>query len=107
MPFCAGVGIVYGLMTYLTNSILPALVLHAIGDVFGGLGLLTNGQSEWQSPVKPEPLIWDSDTDYSFWISCFIFVIIFSAAVWAFKSLAAVARESVSNKVMNVFRLRK
>jgi membrane protease YdiL (CAAX protease family) len=96
MPFYLGVAAVYGMMTYLTNSILPSMVLHAVGDVFVGLALLTGGQSEWQTSANPEPLIWEGGTDYSFWLFCVFFVITFIAAVWAYKSLASVVRKSVS-----------
>jgi len=97
MPFYIGVAAVYGMMTYLTNSILPAVVLHAAGDVFGGLALVTSGQSEWQASPKPEPLIWESGTDYSFWLSCILFFISFIGTVWAFKSLAAVVQQTASD----------
>jgi hypothetical protein len=82
------------MMAYLANSILPGMVLHAVGDVFGGLDLLTRGQSEWQASSKPEPLIWETGADTSFWISCVIFVIAGAAAVWAYSALAAVVRKS-------------
>jgi hypothetical protein len=93
MPFYIGVAIVYGMMASITNSILPGIVLHAAGDVLGGLDLLTTGQSEWQTPPKPQPLIWEAGADRSFWVSCVIFLIAFFIAIWAFRSLAATVRK--------------
>jgi membrane protease YdiL (CAAX protease family) len=94
MPFYIGVAIIYGMMAYLTNSILPGMVLHAVGDVFGGFDLLTRGQSEWQTSAKPEPLIWQTGTDTSFWMSCVFFIIAGAAAVWAYYSLASAVRKT-------------
>ena len=94
MPFYMGVAVIYGMMAYLTNSILPGMVLHAAGDVFGGLDLLARGQSEWQTSAKPEPLVWETGADYSFWLTFIIFIVSFSGAIWAYKSLASVARDT-------------
>jgi len=93
MPFYVGVAAVYGMMAYFTNSILPGMVLHAIGDVFGGLDLITRGQSEWQTSSKSVPLIWEGGADTSFWISCILFIISLAAAIWTFSSLAATVRK--------------
>jgi len=93
MPFYTGVAVIYGMMAYLTNSILPGMLLHAVGDVFGGLDLVTRGQSEWQTAAKPETLIWETGADESFWISCAIFILAFGAAFWAYDSLASLTRK--------------
>ena len=94
MPFYFGVAVIYGMMAYLTNSILPGMVLHAVGDVLGGLDLLTRGQSEWQTSPRPEPLVWQAGADTSFWVSCIIFIIVFGAAIWAYSSLASLVRKT-------------
>jgi uncharacterized protein len=96
MPFYFGVAVIYGMMAYLTNSILPGIVLHGVGDVFGGLDLITRGQSEWQTSTKPEPLIWETGADTSFWISCIIFIIVSAAAVWAYYALAGTVKKTVA-----------
>lgn len=94
MPFYVGVAAIYGMMAYLTNSIFPGMVLHAVGNVFGGLDLITRGQSEWQTSPKPEQLIWQTGSDTSFWISCIIFIIAGAATIWAYYSLAATVRKT-------------
>ncbi|MDP4261829.1 MAG: type II CAAX endopeptidase family protein [Bacteroidota bacterium] len=93
MPFYLGVAAVYGMLAYITNSILPGMILHAVGNVFGGIDLLTSGQSEWQASTKPMPLIWEKGTDSSFRVSCIIFIVFGIAAIWAYKALAAVVRK--------------
>jgi len=94
MPFYTGVAAVYGMIAYLTNSILPGMLLHAVGDVFGGLDLVIRGQSEWQTSVTPVPLIWETGADNSFWISCVIFILALVAATWAYHSLASLTRRT-------------
>jgi membrane protease YdiL (CAAX protease family) len=88
MPFYFFVAVIYGMLTYLTNSILPAMLLHVIGDVFAGLQLFTTGQSEWQRSSVPKPLIWEIGPDNSFWLLLAGFIIISAITVWAYNNLA-------------------
>ena len=84
------VAAVYGMLAYLTNSILPSLILHAGGNMFSYLNLLTRGRSEWQASATPAPLIWETGTDAPFWLSCAAFLTVGSAAIWAYRALADV-----------------
>src|SRR5258708_6208524 len=43
MPYYLLVAAIYGALAYLTNSILPSMVLHAGGNFLGGIGLLARG----------------------------------------------------------------
>ena len=95
MPFYLAVAAIYGTIAYLTNSIWPSAVLHAVGNVFGSIDFFTRGQSEWQASANPAPLIWEAGTDASFWISCVAFLIVAAAAVWAYTVLANVARQNL------------
>ncbi len=88
MPFYIGVAAVYGTLTYLTNSIFPGMVLHAGGNMLGAFALFAGGRSEWQTSAHPPALIWESGTDSSFWITCFITIIMIIAAIRAYRSLA-------------------
>ena len=67
MPFYLAVAAIYGGLAYLTNSILPGLVLHAGGDVFSLTRLWATGQPEWQTASTPPQLIWETGTDATFW----------------------------------------
>jgi membrane protease YdiL (CAAX protease family) len=96
MPYYLAVAAVYGTVTYLTNSILPAITLHAGGNVWSGIGLLAAGQSEWQAPTAPRPLIWEAGPDASFWLALAALVIVGGLAVGAFSALATVARRERS-----------
>jgi len=82
-------GAILGTLAYLTNSILPGLVLHATGDAVRffltwKLGVLGSNPNQ--------PLIWQSGPDRSFWMNCAVAVIFGFAAVWAYRKLAVVAR---------------
>ena len=53
LPFFLAVAAIYGTMAYLTDSILPGMVVHAGGDVMGAMDFLVRGQSEWQASPTP------------------------------------------------------
>lgn len=91
MPYYLLVAAVYGALAWLTNSILPSMVLHAGGNFLGGIGLLAQRQSASQASSSPRPLIWDVPPDASFWVSCVIFLIVGGAALWAYAALAKVS----------------
>ena len=94
MPYYLAVAAIYGSLAYLTNSILPSAVLHAGGNVLGAIDLFGRGRAEWQASASPAPLIWETGADASFWISCVAALIVGAAAVWAYGSLASVARNA-------------
>lgn len=92
MPFYLAVAAVYGTMAYLTDSILPSLVLHAVSDAWGFIGFFVTGQSEWQASRIPTPLIWETGPDPAFWASVAGFIVIGAFAVWAYVALSRLAR---------------
>jgi len=86
MPFVAKVtfffltGLIFSTMTYLTNSIVPAIPVHV-------LGLLMFFVLVW--PLDPErPLITAVGTDAWFWIHVGQVVVFAVLACWAFGRLA-------------------
>jgi membrane protease YdiL (CAAX protease family) len=48
-PYYLAVSALYGATTYLTRSILPAIVLHTAGNLYSNADLLLHGRAEWQS----------------------------------------------------------
>ena len=96
MPFYLAVAAIYGGLAYLTNSILPGLVLHAGGDVFSLTRLWATGLPEWQTSSSPPPLVWETGTDPEFWGYLAAFLVVGAAAIWAYAALASVARPHVS-----------
>jgi hypothetical protein len=100
MPYFIAVAAVYGALASLTNSIFPSMALHTGGNVLGGLGLLLGGRSEWQASPKPEPLIWETGADATFWIVCVLLVVVGGAAVAAYVALARVVRIEAVRKTV-------
>jgi membrane protease YdiL (CAAX protease family) len=94
MPFFIGVAVIYGTLAYLTNSIWPGVVLHAVGNIFGAMDFFVRGQSEWQASASPAPLVWQTGADAAFWMSVAATVVVGAAAVWAYSMLADVARQA-------------
>jgi membrane protease YdiL (CAAX protease family) len=92
LPYYMAVAAVYGALAWLTNSIYPSMLLHAGGNVFSSLGLLSTGRGEWQASAKPMSLIWETGTDADFWTAVIIALVAGGAAVWAYAGLAAVRR---------------
>lgn len=90
MPYYIAVAVTYGALAWLTDSILPSLALHVGGDLLGGLQLLAAGPSSRLSSdhaAVPPPGV-----NSRFWINLAVLIAVTSAAVWAYRSLAAVAR---------------
>jgi len=92
LPFYLAVAAVYGALAYLSDSILPSVVLHAGGNVFSAINLFASGRSEWDPTASSKPLIWTSGPDASFGISLAAALVAAAAAVWAYVALARVAR---------------
>jgi len=85
-------GAILGTLAYLTNSILPGVVLHAAGDAVRFLLVWRLG------PNPQEPLIWQSGLDISFCVRLAVAVTFGLAAIWAYRKLATiVGHESKSS----------
>lgn len=66
LPYYIAVSAVYGALTWAANSILPALVLHAAGDIVVLTRWWLTGRPEWQIGSAPSPLVWESGMDSQF-----------------------------------------
>src|SRR5262245_42572156 len=96
LPFYLGVAAVYGGIAYLTDSTLPGMVLHGGGNALAFINLFTSGQSEWSITPAPQPLIWQTGPDASFWAASAALVAGATATVWAYSALARLKRPSSS-----------
>lgn len=94
-PYYVAVAAIYGTVTYLTNSILPAVVLHTGGNLYSDIDLWLHGQAEWQAPSGPATLIWKTGPDRSFWIWSIALLVTAGAMFWAYFMLARVARNQL------------
>jgi membrane protease YdiL (CAAX protease family) len=73
-----------GALAYLTKSILPGILVHAVG-LFTFLGLIWPGD-------KNRSLIWQGGADLWFWVHCVQALIFGALSLWALKRLARVPR---------------
>ena len=94
LPFYVGVAAVYGMLAYLTDSILPGMLLHAGGNVLAAMAFFIGGRSEWQLAATPGPTILESGPDASFWLQLGAFIVVAAVAVRAYAALAKAARHS-------------
>jgi membrane protease YdiL (CAAX protease family) len=92
-PYYVAVAAIYGTVTYLTDSILPAVVLHTGGNIYSNLDLWLHGQAEWQAAASggPTAQIWTTGADASFWISLVALLGVAAAMLWAYAMLARAA----------------
>jgi membrane protease YdiL (CAAX protease family) len=87
LPFFMAVSVLHGILVYMTRSILPSVVLHAVADCivipiqYGIVGSL---------PVSP---VWKTGVDASFVTFVALTLIFGIASVPAFRRLAAVTRD--------------
>ncbi len=93
-PYYVAVAALYGIVTYLTDSILPAVVLHTSGNIYSNLDLWLHGHTEWQASPSPTALIWQTGADASFWIAIITLLVVSAAMVLVFVKLARLARYS-------------
>jgi CAAX protease family protein len=81
--FDIGWGALYGLLTYRSDSIVPAIILHSSADALEFV-------AAWKfARPAPPPLVWVSGPDTSFWLNCAAVVVLGSISVWAFRRLAS------------------
>jgi membrane protease YdiL (CAAX protease family) len=84
LPYYLTISVIYGMLTYRTGSILPALAIHAGGDALEYLIV-------WRWGVRhAAPLIWQSGPDAAFWRELGLGLVLGMAAVWAYKGLRRV-----------------
>ena len=96
-PYYIAVSAIYGAVTYLTNSILPAVVLHTCGNLYSNLDLWLHGKAEWQAPSGTAALIWNTGADRSFRYSILFFTVATAGMLWAyFKLVRSVGREQIT-----------
>jgi membrane protease YdiL (CAAX protease family) len=91
-PYYVAVAAIYGTVTYLIKSILPAAVLHTAGNIYSNLDLWLHGQSEWQASSDRTELVWKTGADRSLWISILTLLAVAGAMAWAYLKLARVTR---------------
>lgn len=88
------VGVAFGMTAYLTNSTLPAILPHMIGD-------LTFFTLVWPHDAARR-LILETGTDNWFWIHVAQAIVFTMLAVWAFQRLARVSSRDAASEATNL-----
>jgi membrane protease YdiL (CAAX protease family) len=96
-PYYVAVAAIYGIVTRLTKSILPAVVLHTGGNLYSNIDLWLHGQAEWQASSGSTVLIWKTGADASFWRSSLALLIVLAATIWAYFKLERISKGMVTN----------
>jgi membrane protease YdiL (CAAX protease family) len=87
-PYYVAVAAVYGAVTYLTQSIRPAILLHTGGNLYSNFDLWLHGQAEWQAGAGSRAVVWTTGMDPAFWRAAAALLIAVAATAWAFRQLA-------------------
>jgi membrane protease YdiL (CAAX protease family) len=90
-PYYVSVAALYGVVTYLTGSIRPAVVLHTAGNTYSNFDLWIRGRAEWQAASGPGTLVWSTGPDISFLMTVMVLLLCAAAAVWAYVQLSRVS----------------
>jgi membrane protease YdiL (CAAX protease family) len=89
MPYYLAVAAAYGALAWITDSILPSLALHAGGNLLGALQLVIGGRPVVGSNVGTRGPVAPPGVNTRLWVNFIVLVVISSAAVWAYRLLAA------------------
>ena len=78
LPYYLAVAAVYGGLVWATDSILPAVALHAGGDVWSLTRLWATGRPEWQLSSTASLPVWTTGLDAAF-VAATIALVVLSA----------------------------
>jgi len=87
LPYYIAVAAVYGGLTWATDSILPALVLHAVGDIVVLIRWWATGRPEWQLAASPPPLVQEHGVDSAFVLTAISFLLLALLTAGAYKAV--------------------
>ncbi len=99
LPYYVAVSAVYGGLTWAANSILPALVLHAGGDVVVLTRWWLTGRPEWQMGAVAQPLVWESGVDVPFVLVALIALALAAATAWSYRLVRGIRLRSTAMTV--------
>jgi membrane protease YdiL (CAAX protease family) len=91
-PYYLAVAAIYGIITHIAESILPAIVLHTAGNLYSNFDLYLHGQAEWQAPSLQAAPIWVTGLDTSFGLSVATLVGVSGVVALAYSCIAQCSR---------------
>ena len=97
LPYYIAVSAVYGGLTWAADSILPALVLHSVGDIVVLTRWWHTGRPEWQVGATAPPLVWESGMDASFVAAAIAAVVLSGLTAMSYRAVRAVRAAQVGD----------
>jgi len=88
---------IYGVLAYLTKSILPGIVLHALQDAY------LYFTAWWKGPRATPQLVWETGIDGAFWRSCLTLLMFSIVTVWTYRKVAATMQKKSLGLAIIVF----
>jgi membrane protease YdiL (CAAX protease family) len=95
VAFYFTVGLVFGTIAYLTNSVLPAIPVHVAGDLLFFTAIWPNDAGR--------ALVWTHGADPGFWLNAAQTLVFAGLALLAFRRLRAVTRDRTAGQVRRRF----
>jgi len=96
LPYYIAVSAVYGGLTWAANSILPALVLHAAGDIVVLTRWWLTGRPEWQIGPAVPPLVWDGGIDLQFVTTAIASIVLVGATAVAYRAVRGLRAKDIA-----------
>jgi membrane protease YdiL (CAAX protease family) len=87
LPYYVAVSAVYGGLTWAADSILPAVVLHSVGDIVVLTRWWLTGRPEWQVGATVPPLVWERGIDGPFVLAAIASLVLVVLTVRAYAAL--------------------
>ena len=87
LPDYIAVSVMYGGLTWATGSILPAVVLHSVGDIVVLTRWWLTGRPEWQLSTIAPPLVWERGFDAAFAAAVVATAALGIATAWAYAAV--------------------
>jgi membrane protease YdiL (CAAX protease family) len=90
MPYYLAVGAVYGTMAYLTDSVIPSLTLHAVGDALEGILAVAAARPVVEPRSGATSVVGGR---LALIVNVIVIAVTAAAAIWAFRGLASTVRD--------------
>jgi membrane protease YdiL (CAAX protease family) len=98
LPYYIAVSAIYGGLTWAADSILPALVLHSIGDVAVLTRWWRTGLPEWQLAATSPATVWQTGIDSSVLLAMLLAGALAAVTVWGGSVVRQMRRSTVASR---------
>jgi uncharacterized protein len=99
LPYYLAVSAVYGGLTWAADSILPALVLHIVGDIVVLTRWWLTGRPEWQIGSASPPIVWQSGIDTPFVLTAVAAVALAAATAAAYVAVHRLRKKERTSRL--------